>query len=351
METKFSITKDGRRAIIDIDGHIGPDFWEEDGGNTKKNIKTQLKQIAEITQVDTIQVNIDSLGGDVNHALSIHDLLVENPARVEAVIHGMTASAATIIAMSGADISISDNAMLLVHNGKMFTGGDKNDFRQAAETLETVDRRIANIYAKRTGKTQEFHLEQMGKNKGLGEWLTPEEAVERGYADKVFEPARVAASVEIQDFGKYNINVPKKLQMEELKAKIDGLKSWIQDAISNLNPASKPVTQGDLDNVKGEFETQLTGLEGQIDSQVVSNSEDLATRDQRITELEGQLQTANNTVQERDGTITDLQGQLSVIQAAGTNIDNTTDPPPDGKTKPNPFDEAAAEMREKVTIQ
>ena len=98
-------------AVIDIEGRIGGGFWDsdQDSKNTKEKMKKELKKIADI-KAKNIVVNINSLGGDVNHGLAIHDLLAQSKAKVTTNVNGMTASVATIIAQAGNVRKISDNA-------------------------------------------------------------------------------------------------------------------------------------------------------------------------------------------------------------------------------------------------
>src|ERR1051326_8732232 len=49
----------------------------------------------------TINVRINSPGGDVDHALAIYNALVRSPAHVVVDVDGSAASAASLIAMSG----------------------------------------------------------------------------------------------------------------------------------------------------------------------------------------------------------------------------------------------------------
>jgi len=179
---------------IDIDGYIGWDPYDspEDQVRTKDKMNAELKKIAKL-QVETILVNINSFGGDVNHGISIHDLLAENKAKVITKVNGMTASSATIIAMSGDERHMSDNALYLVHNATSFGWGDKNDAKTLSEALIKVDDRIANISSKVTGKSKDEILDLMNEDKGLGKWLTADEAKGYGFITDVFEPLKAVA--------------------------------------------------------------------------------------------------------------------------------------------------------------
>ncbi|MBN2365725.1 MAG: Clp protease ClpP [Calditrichaeota bacterium] len=203
-------------AVIDIDGEIG---WvtydgEEWIWNTKESIKRQLKEISKLNAKKII-VNISSLGGFVDDGLAIHDILAQHPAEIETRVIGMTASAATIIAQAGDIRKISNNALYLVHKAWGFAIGNSNDMKAMAADLDTIDDRIANIYAKRSGKDIQVFENLMKENDGSGKWIDAGEAEEYGLVDEVFEPMKAAAAVDPEVFNEMGIPVPKCYQFNE----------------------------------------------------------------------------------------------------------------------------------------
>ena len=75
----FKLTNKADTLEIDIEGEIGVayDWWTNTKGTTKEEISGKLKEIANST-ASRIIVNINSLGGDVNDGISIHDALASN---------------------------------------------------------------------------------------------------------------------------------------------------------------------------------------------------------------------------------------------------------------------------------
>lgn len=198
---------EGKIVEIDIEGPIGGsyDWWtDERTGATKEALKQELKNIAAL-KGDTIIVNINSYGGDVNHGISIHDLLAANPAKKEVRINGMTASAATIIAMAGDTVKMSDNSLFLAHKCSGICWGNSNELAAQVAGMDKIDGLLANIYAKKTGKSKDDCIAQMSVNNGNGEWLTADEAKDFGFINEVFEPAKLVASVSLETLAKYNL--------------------------------------------------------------------------------------------------------------------------------------------------
>lgn len=205
--------KEKNIAELTIDGIIGEDMFAMDEGNTKEQMRAQLKEIDSI-RADKIVVNISSLGGDVDHGLAIHDLLASNSAEVETNVIGMTASAATIIAQAGDVRKMSDNALYLVHRAWTMAMGNTNDFEAMAKDLAKLDDRISNIYAKRSNKDKEEFLALMNESNGDGIWISAEEAQEFGLIDVVSEPMK-AAAMDMSVFNKYGLPKPPQAEVEE----------------------------------------------------------------------------------------------------------------------------------------
>lgn len=213
MKTGIQIYENAatKTATIDIDGYIGIN-WYSENDNSKERLKKELKAIGNI-KADTIVVNINSLGGDVNHGLSIHDLLAEHPAKIITKINGMTASAATIIALAGEERKMSDNALALIHLSSTGMWGNVNDFRAAIADMEVINERIANMYAKAGNKDLEYFKDLMNENGGRGKWIDADEMLEAGLITEKFEPKKMAAAV---DFAAYNLPKPSEDQLLRL---------------------------------------------------------------------------------------------------------------------------------------
>ena len=82
-------------------------------------------------------VRLNSPGGDVFQGLAIFNVLRSLP-DVHVKIEGMAASIASIIAMAGKKISISDNGFLMIHNPMGVAMGESEDMRATADALDKV---------------------------------------------------------------------------------------------------------------------------------------------------------------------------------------------------------------------
>lgn len=193
MQTKITIRNEAQTCYIDIEGTIGmPE--EQQGGDSDARVTTYEKfrrEVARISEVaaSAVVVNIRSTGGDVNDALLIYDALRSLGARITTRCYGYTASAATVIAQAADEgcREISANALYLIHNSECAVEGNARTLASRAELLRKTDARLAELYAQRSGRDKESFEALMAENSGSGRWLTAEEAVAAGLADRIFD--------------------------------------------------------------------------------------------------------------------------------------------------------------------
>lgn len=184
----MSITNDGSGDILELNifGYIGEDWWSE-GSCTKENILNEIKKAT----FQSVTMRISSLGGDIDHALAIKDLVIDTNAPCTAIVSGLTASSATIIMMAAGKIQMSSDASILIHNTSTFAYGTKKELRKAANELEVFDNIIASLYERKTGKKWEEISAKMDEDT----WMNAQSAKEFGIVDEVITKVPVAASV------------------------------------------------------------------------------------------------------------------------------------------------------------
>ncbi|MFA7279805.1 MAG: head maturation protease, ClpP-related [Sterolibacterium sp.] len=174
------------RAEIYLYGVIGQDWFGD--GISAKQLSEDLKKVP---NAKTIDVRINSEGGDVFDGKAMYSLLQQHKARIVVHIDGLAASAASFIAMVGDEINISEGAFVMVHNAWTFAIGNSDDLRRKADLLDSVSGSIGETYAARTKQTSDKIKQWMDDET----WFTGAEAVENGFADKMVENLKVAACV------------------------------------------------------------------------------------------------------------------------------------------------------------
>lgn len=141
----LKMTGEGR-ASLDIRGTIGlSQEYREWGMETAGTVLELEKELKELGNVSVIDLNIYSPGGYVFDALAIHDILVRHPARIEAHVDGLAASAATVILMAADTIEVPANSYLMIHNAAGCYCGDYRVMQKATDTLRRFSGDIANM--------------------------------------------------------------------------------------------------------------------------------------------------------------------------------------------------------------
>ena len=196
-KSEIHIVDSAEQCHIDIEGTIGvPEEWQfevpEERVATYEKFREALRRIAAIEAPEVI-VNIRSTGGDVNDALLIHDALRSLGARITTRCYGYTASAATIIAQAATEgcRELSANALYLIHNAVCATEGNAAELASRVELLRQTDARIASVYAARSGRPASEFEALMAENNGNGRWLSPDEAIAAGLADRLTDVGEV----------------------------------------------------------------------------------------------------------------------------------------------------------------
>lgn len=193
----FSIRQEDDEATVYVYDVIGG-LW---GGVDAEQFARDLAEI----KAKTINLRINSPGGDVFDARAIATALRSHPATVNAYIDGWAASAATTIAMAADRVEIAEGGFFMIHNAWALAIGNRHELLDLASLLEKIDNAIAADYAKRTGAD----LEQIAQWMDDETWFEASEAVEHGFADAVMQES----SDKNNSAGKWNLsayrNAPK----------------------------------------------------------------------------------------------------------------------------------------------
>ena len=191
MKSEIRIRNSADVCYIDIEGNIGvPEEWQFDDPGarvaTYERFRAAAARIAALKAAEVV-VSIRSTGGDVNDALLIYDALRTLPGRITTRCYGYTASAATLIAQAASEgrREIAAGALYLIHNSECSVEGNVAELEARIGLLRKTDERLAEIYAVRSGRPAAEFAALMAENNGSGRWLSPEETVAAGLADRV----------------------------------------------------------------------------------------------------------------------------------------------------------------------
>lgn len=142
---------------------------------------TSPKRVALPPGKEEVEVEINSYGGDVYAGSEIYTVLKSYPGKVTTTITGIAASMASIIAMAGDTVRITPTGQIMIHNVSSYSEGNKHDFEHEAGVLSGYDKTLANAYRLKTKLSEEELLDLMDHET----WLTPQEALEKGFVDEI----------------------------------------------------------------------------------------------------------------------------------------------------------------------
>lgn len=141
--------------------------------------------VKELTAIDadTIEVRINSVGGDVFDGVAIYNALRQHSAEVIVTVEGLAASAASFIAQAGDEVNMLRGSEMMIHDASALAWGNEEVMLRTASILGRISNNIASIYSERAGGTPEEWRAIMQAEM----WYSPEEAVAAGLADNAVD--------------------------------------------------------------------------------------------------------------------------------------------------------------------
>jgi ATP-dependent protease ClpP protease subunit len=164
--------------------------WDDMGDVSAKAFAKDLAKLP--TSVKRLDIHINSPGGSVFEAQGIYSRLADHRSTKHVYVDGLAASAASIVAMVGHKIFIRANANMMIHMPSGLAMGNADDMRHMATALDSITESMINVYAKRTG----LERDELRDLLAAETWFSPQDAVEKGFADEVRGVVKAAAMVD-----------------------------------------------------------------------------------------------------------------------------------------------------------
>jgi ATP-dependent Clp endopeptidase proteolytic subunit ClpP len=148
-----------------------------------------------------IELHISSPGGDVFDAIAIYNTLKQRTGNVHVIVDSLAASAASFVAQAASPgcLEMAPHSRMMIHDGFAMGIGNAADMRALADSLDSISDEIAGIYADRTGKPAAYWRGLMQTET----WLTDQQAVAEGLADKIHGQESVANDWDLSVFAHY----------------------------------------------------------------------------------------------------------------------------------------------------
>ena len=158
---------------------------EEVNSHTANLVVAQLLFLAHQDSKKDIKLYINSPGGSVYDGLAIIDTMNYIEPDVETIGIGLQASMGAMLLSNGTKGKrfILPNARVMIHQPSSGTEGKITDQEIALKEGILLKKRLAEIFAKNTGKT----LAQVEKDMDRDNWMSADEAQKYGIVDKVIK--------------------------------------------------------------------------------------------------------------------------------------------------------------------
>lgn len=325
------------KHTIIIDGYIGN--W----GYSKQFIRTML----EGHEKDAVTLKISSLGGSVDHAISIFDQLVEH-GNVTAELSAFVASAATLISLGAKTVRMNENAFYLIHKPMNWVDEwnymNEDDIETLIEKLEKQKRelakmtlQLAKMYMRKTGKSLNEIIELMKEDT----WLNAEEALEWGFVDEIsvaketvnyLENASMVAMITANGMPmpvrKNDANQHQDSVAQEPAQSRDGrwtkfrkstIDRIVEQLTKNVNSESDESNPLNITKMSKQFQYVNTALKVE---KLESTAEGVFLNEKQLESIESELSLIQQVVTERDTAVADRDTANAARDTAQTDLAN-----------------------------
>ena len=229
-------------------------IFDEIGGDS--NIVTTLsieEQLKKMGKIDELLVRINSPGGDVSEGIGIFHVLKNFDAKIVCRIEGIAASAASLIAMAGDRIEMCTGTFLLIHEPHAETIGTSSELTALASDLEKMTKSFAEIYALRSGQSEDFVEQLMAEDR----LMSAEEALSLGFCDEIIK--NVQAKINMKCLPRFLQRAVKKAKMEKAKMATKARTRMDTDNSDNQN------TDERLENIEKKIEELTARMDADED--------------------------------------------------------------------------------------
>ena len=182
-----------------------------------------IKNFLDEAKDKNINIYVNSGGGSVFAGMAIYNMLKRHKGYKTVYVDGLAGSIASVIALAGDKIVIPKNAYFMIHKPWCACGGNANDFREMANTLDKVEQGILNVY--KDNLSSEMYYDEVVEMVNNETWLTGEEASKYFANVEIVEPLQLVACTS-DLYAKYN-NTPNDIS-NSLKIENTSLESDVE---------------------------------------------------------------------------------------------------------------------------
>lgn len=258
---------------------------------------------------DEIEFHLASPGGSVGAALAICSKIKSCGKKTTAVIDGIAASSATIIAAATDEIKMSKNSFFMIHMPWTYTCGNSDQLKKDVQVLDKMTESIVNIYKTKFDKTDD-EIKQFMKDES---WITVNDYQNYGLKCTIMEPDhefKVAACSKMPKFMKAPENFKNLIKIGE-KKNADNPKNSVEvpsvkDRDDSLSTSDNVVKKEEMITL-AECEKRVQGMQSTMQKQINDLKKDYKSK---INEFKNQLQTKDEELNNVNSKFTNLQKEF-----------------------------------------
>lgn len=308
----------------------GSSWWGDEV--TPKSFKAELDALGSI---DTLNIYVNSPGGDVFAGHAIASMIKRCKAQTIANVDGLAASMASAVVCACNKVIMPANTMLMVHHPWTRAMGNANDFRKKADDLEKIGESTMSIYRAKTGLSDEKLKELLDAET----WLTAQEAKELGFCDEIEDAVQIAASISGDNLtyngATFDIKAFKNIPVDKIKSLLNETndKPFALEGGELLKMLTEPSFQ---EKALGFLKSLFN-----VDNEVKDLKKDTATKgdDGEMPKTEDTVHTVQNSIPE------DFKTRFEALEKSNLELKNQNE------TLQNQLAKNADEVRIKEFVQ
>lgn len=257
MRHFFNIIPGDDTCCILLYGDIGDTYGTVSSGQIAREL------LAAEAAYKSIDVRINSNGGEVYTGIAIFNALRNSKADIRIFVDGIAASMASVIALCGKPVQMSKYARLMLHSVSGGCYGNKNELKSVLAEIESLEDTLCQMYAAKLGQSAETI--KSAYFDGEDHWLTADEALRLGLIDGIYDADPVpddATAEQIYTIFNNRLAEPRK----ELNMNIEDLKKRPQfkDCVTETDVLAR-IEQLEAKAAKADgLETENTSLKATV---------------------------------------------------------------------------------------
>lgn len=278
------------------------DFWTGEPIEGEYIIQREfLEDLESVSGCKTLNIRINSLGGDAGVSILIHNRLRELSGKgtvISCIVDGVAMSGGSLIMSACDKVRVNPSSLIMIHKcwGYIYGGYNADDLRNLAKSYDAWDDAQVAIYKRKCKLSETVISHMMGETT----YMTGQEAVEKGFADELIsnaEPLTLATNANrtsIYVNGKafhlaHGMTLPDTIPMVSASAKEEDINTK-SPVLAGNSEGGKPMATN-LEELRNENAPLAATIESEVRSAVTAENAEAVNQAvnaerQRLSEID-----------------------------------------------------------------